>query len=315
MKTPSFTLVQLRYFAAAAELGSMTAASRQLLVSQSAISTAVAQLERELGVQLLLRSRSRGLALTSAGRDFYAELRGFLAHCQELADSATDAGQELAGDLVVGCFETLAPFWLPDLVASYTQRHPAVRITAREGEHATLKRMLREGECEAALMYAYDLEDDLETVTIASAAPYVVLGVAHPLARKTSIRLADLASEPVVMLDLPHTADYFRALFETVGVQPQVRHRTRGYETVRAMVAAGQGFAILNQRPLHDQTYRGGSVVCLTLDDDLPPLDVVAVRVRAARPTRKVHAFIRTCLTVAGRNADSAEDPAPMSVE
>ncbi|MFC7503390.1 LysR family transcriptional regulator, partial [Nocardioides sp. GCM10030258] len=54
MAEVGFTLTQLRYFAAAAELGSMTAASRQLMVSQSAISTAVAQLEKELGVQLLL---------------------------------------------------------------------------------------------------------------------------------------------------------------------------------------------------------------------------------------------------------------------
>ncbi|MFD0476433.1 LysR family transcriptional regulator [Nonomuraea thailandensis] len=64
MKAPSFTLVQLRYFAAAAELGSMTAAARELVVSQSAVSTAVAQLEKELGVQLLLRHHARGLALT-----------------------------------------------------------------------------------------------------------------------------------------------------------------------------------------------------------------------------------------------------------
>jgi DNA-binding transcriptional LysR family regulator len=89
---PSFTLVQLRYFAAAAEHGSMTKASRELMVSQSAISTAVAQLEKELGVQLLLRHHARGLALTEAGRNFYQELLGFLEHSGELAESARRAG-------------------------------------------------------------------------------------------------------------------------------------------------------------------------------------------------------------------------------
>jgi DNA-binding transcriptional LysR family regulator len=103
---PSFTLVQLRYFAAAAEHGRMTKASRELMVSQSAISTAVAQLEKELGVQLLLRHHARGLALTEAGRNFYQELLGFLEHSGELAESARRAGATVVGDLTVGCSTT-----------------------------------------------------------------------------------------------------------------------------------------------------------------------------------------------------------------
>ena len=68
---PPFTLVQLRYFAAAVECGSMTAASRELMVSQSAVSTAIAQLEKALGVTLVLRHHAHGLALTGAGRAFH----------------------------------------------------------------------------------------------------------------------------------------------------------------------------------------------------------------------------------------------------
>ncbi|MEV1201273.1 helix-turn-helix domain-containing protein [Microbispora rosea] len=63
MADVNFTLVQLRYFVTAAELGSMTAASRELMVAQSAISAAIAQVERELGVQLLIRHHARGLSL------------------------------------------------------------------------------------------------------------------------------------------------------------------------------------------------------------------------------------------------------------
>ena len=80
MKVPPFTLVQLHYFAAAVEYGSMTAAARELMVSQSAISTAIAQLEKALGVTLVLRHHAHGLALTEAGRAFHSELRAFLAH-------------------------------------------------------------------------------------------------------------------------------------------------------------------------------------------------------------------------------------------
>lgn len=301
MKQPSFTLVQLRYFAAAAEHGSMTAAARELVVSQSAVSTAVAQLEKELGVQLLLRHHARGLALTAAGREFYAELRTFLAHSQELAESATNAGKVLVGEIAVGCFDTLAPFWLPMLVTRYAAEHPNVRMRAIEGEHSVLKRALRTGECEVALMYGYDLEEDLVVTTVATAPPYVLVSPDHRLAGRPEVRLREFAEEPMVLLDLPHTATYFRSLFESVGIEPQVRHRTRGYETVRAMVAAGHGYAVLNQRPSHDQTYSGGEVVCLPIADEFPALDIVVARMKDARLTRKAEAFVKVCAGVQSR--------------
>jgi DNA-binding transcriptional LysR family regulator len=298
MKPPSFTLVQLRYFAAAAEHRSMTAAARELVVSQSAVSTAIAQLEKELGVQLLLRHHARGLDLTAAGREFYAELRGFLEHSQELAESAVDAGQALRGELRLGCFETLAPFWLPTLVSAYGERHPDVHVTVLEGEHATLKRSLHTGECEVGLMYGYDLDDDLVATTVAQAPPYVLVGARHRLARRKTVRLADLAEDPLVLLDLPHTSTYFTSLFEAAGVDPQVRHRTRGYETVRAMVAAGHGYSVLNQRPEHDRTYSGGRIVAIPIADDLPTLEVVVARMREVRLTRKAEEFVRLCVAL-----------------
>ncbi|MFW6773504.1 LysR family transcriptional regulator [Nocardioides sp. CPCC 205120] len=311
MRNPAFTFVQLRYFAAAAELGSMTAAARDLNVSQSAVSTAVAQLEKELGVQLLLRHHARGLALTPAGRAFHAELRTFLAHTQELADSATNAGQELAGGFVVGCFDTLAPFWLPRLVTAYQRRYPSVSVDALEAEHAALKQHLRSGACEVALMYAYDLDSDLEATPVASVPPYALVPAHHPLAQQREIHLRELADDPFVMLELPHTSAYFRSLFEAVGVEPRIRHRTAGYETVRSMVAAGHGYSVLNQKPTDDTTYAGTPLVTLALKDDLPPLDVVAVRIGNARPTRKATAFLEIAELVgaaltSGEQADGA---------
>jgi len=294
---PSFTLVQLRYFAAAAEHGSMTAASRALMVSQSAISTAVAQLEKELGVQLLLRHHARGLALTEAGRNFYQELRGFLLHSSELAESARRAGDAVVGDLAVGCFTTLAPFRLPSLLAAFADRFPRVRVTVVEGEHARLKRALRAAECELALMYGYDLEEDIEHVVVDTAPPYALVSSAHPLASRdpAEVELREFAGEPMVLLDLPHSSAYLESVLRGAGVEPVIRHRTAGYETVRALVAHGHGFALLNQRPSHDQTYDGARVVCLALRDPVEPLNVVLAWMRGTRLTRRAQAFSRTC--------------------
>ena len=150
MSDPGFTLVQLRYFVTAARLGSMTAASRHLMVSQSAVSTAVAQLEKEPGVQLLLRHHAKGLTLTAAGHGVLAEATRLLEQSADLAKKADESAHQLAGTLSVGCFSTLAPFELPLLLDRYHRKHPGVVLDVLEGEHAGLKARLRSAEREVA---------------------------------------------------------------------------------------------------------------------------------------------------------------------
>jgi DNA-binding transcriptional LysR family regulator len=70
-----FTLTQLRYFAVVAELENMTAAADRLLVTQSTLSTAMAQLEASLSTQLFVRLRTKGLRLTPTGRQLAQDLR------------------------------------------------------------------------------------------------------------------------------------------------------------------------------------------------------------------------------------------------
>ncbi|WP_409180229.1 LysR substrate-binding domain-containing protein [Amycolatopsis sp. VS8301801F10] len=300
MSEPSFTLVQLRYFEAAARHLSMTAASKELMVSQSAVSTAIAQLEKEMGVQFLLRHHARGLSLTTAGEEFYKRVLDFLAHGAELVETARQSGTDLVGTLTVGCFTTLAPFRLPSLLAEFEKRHPRVHVSLREGEHKALKAALRAGETELAMLYGYDLDDDIEREVVGTAAPYALVSEDHRLARRKSrkVSLRELADEPMVLLDLPHSREYLQSILSDAGVSPRVRHRTSGYETVRALVASGHGFALLNQRPPNDTTYAGASVVPLTLTDEVPSLEIVLATMRGVRLTRRAQEFRELCRTL-----------------
>lgn len=288
-----FTLVQLRYFAAAAELGSMTSAARELTVSQSAVSTAVAQLERTLGVQLLLRHHAKGLSLTSAGEAFLSELRTYLAHTEELAEIARSAGHDAVGQLTIGCFATLGPFHLPRLIGACERDYPGIRVSVVEAEHAALKQALRSGRCELALLYGYDLDEDIDTVQVGTAPAYVLVGRQHRLAGRSEVRLAELADEPMVLLDLPHSSAYLERLVTSHGVTPRVRHRTAGFETVRSMVAHGLGWSILNQRPASSATYDGQEAVALEIRDPIEPLEIVLASIRGVRLTRRAQAFVR----------------------
>jgi DNA-binding transcriptional LysR family regulator len=303
MSEPSFTLVQLRYFEAAARHLSMTAASRELMVSQSAVSTAIAQLEKELGVQFLLRHHARGLSLTTAGEAFHKRVLGFLAHGSELVEAARQAGTELVGTLTVGCFATLAPFRLPSLLAEFENRHPRVHVSLLEGEHHALKAALRSGETELALLYGYDLDDDIDRDVVGTAAPYALVADDHPFGRRKNrkVSLQDLAGEPMVLLDLPHSRDYLQSILRDAGVEPRIRHRSTGYETVRALVASGHGFALLNQRPAEETTYSGARAVPLTLSDDVPPLEIVVASMRGVRLTRRAQEFREMCRALYAR--------------
>lgn len=294
MSDANFTLVQLRYFAAAAEHGSMTAAAKELMVSQSAVSTAVAQLEKELGVQLLLRHHARGLTLTAAGQQFNLELRSYLIHTAELAEVARSAGASLTGDLHVGCFTTLGPFELPRMLATCELAHPQMRVSVLEDDHAALKRYLRAGRCELALMYGYDLDEDIDSIQVGVAPPYVLVSREHRLARRKRVALRELEGEPMVLLDLPHSSEHLEHVVESVGFRPQVRHRTAGFETVRALVGNGQGWSLLHQRPASAVAYDGSEVVMLEIKDKIEPLKIVLASIRGARLTKRARAFIRS---------------------
>lgn len=290
-----FTLVQLRYFVVAAEQGGMTAAARELVVAQSAISAAIANLERELGVQLFLRHHAKGLSLTPAGTRFLAEARDFLAHAARLAEAAQQLGTGLTGELTVGCFITLAPFYVPRLLAAFAKQHPGVRVSIMERETAALQRALLTGGCEIALLYDLDLAAEVATEPLARAEPYAVLPRGHPLADADQVSLADLADQPMILLDLPHSREYFRSLFTRAGTEPTVRFRTTSYETVRSMVAGGHGYSILNQRPRTDRTYDGGRVAAVPLSGDLPALELVLAAARGVHLTARAEAFADTC--------------------
>ncbi|MBU3864421.1 LysR family transcriptional regulator [Streptomyces sp. 4503] len=302
-----FTLLQLRYFLVAAECGSMTEASGALHIAQSAVSAAIHNLERDLRVQLFIRRRGRGLTLTPAGERLQQQAREMLARAREIEREARGDGETISGPVAVGCFVTLAPYYLPPLFSECTDRHPGIEIDVVEGETDQLVQALGAGRIDFALTYDLGLtaEMDLRSETIARAPAYVIVAADHPLARQGSVELAELSAEPLVLLDLPHSRDYFRSLVAATGTAPDVRYRTRSYETVRSLVARGLGYSVLNQRPATGQTYGGGEIAELELRDGSPPLEVKIASVKGMTQTARARAVMELLREIAPRPAGS----------
>lgn len=296
------SLTQLVYFARCAELSSMTDAAASLFVAQSAVSTSIANLERRLGTPLFVRRRAKGLVLTAAGEAFLVRTRRILADIDD-AVAAVDPGN-VNGTLPVGVFPTLAPFYLPEIAQRLAQAYPGIDAQFVELSAGELESALADRAVEVALTYDLGLGASVHRERLRQAPLYLAVGPGHPLAGRDRVRITELANEPMVLLDLPHSRDYFTGVFARHGIAPVIRHRFTSFEAVRAMVARGHGFTLLNQRPVHDLTYDGGRLVVIDLAEEAGGLDIVLASAQPATAlSRRAQAFAQQCRTVLGPHA------------
>lgn len=298
----SFTIVQLRYFAAVAATENMTEAARRLNISQSALSSAIAQLERELEAQLFLRKAQRGIVLTAGGRLLAQECRAFLDQADGLYDAVHKTAHELEGELIVGMFAPIASFRAPHILREFERRYPKVRVIFVEGDLEYLRGELLSGRCELAVLYDIGVTDEMESVTVEMISPHIVLPADHPLAIGTErvLSLGELAEEPYILLDLPRTREYYLSIFASHGITPKIRHRVTGYETVRAYVADGFGYSMLNQRLPGTWTYAGRDVAIRDLEGDHQPIGVDVAWAAGMQLTRRGIAFLEVCRSSLG---------------
>jgi DNA-binding transcriptional LysR family regulator len=301
MASPSsrVTFRQLEYALAVAEAGTMVGAAERLHVSQSAVSLAVSDLEKVLDVQLFMRRKAKGVALTSVGRTILPEIRRLVAQVDDLHSMARGLGETIEGTLLLGCFPTLTPLLMPRILSEFPRRHPSVHIELSEGPVEEMLQRLYDGRCEIALMYETSIPPEIATTVLFSFRPYLVFPAGHRFARQDGpIALADLRDEPMVMAHIPTSEDMFGAVFGSAGVQPNVRFRTSTAESVRSLVACGAGYSVMLHRPPRTATDAGPPLEVREIADSVPDVDVVLAHARSARLTRRANAFSDFCREV-----------------
>ena len=195
---PHFTLAQLQYFVATADVGSISTAAEQLHASQSALSSAIHRLERELGCELFIRHHARGVTLSASGRRLLDEARALLHGAGDFGESARSLRGSLSGVLHAGCFVTLAPFYLPPVLTRLRARHSDLRVQVHEADGAGLHDTLRSGSCEIALTYRLDLGDDMAFEHLTRLRPYALVGERHSLAGQSTTSLTQFAQSPLI---------------------------------------------------------------------------------------------------------------------
>jgi len=284
---PNYTLRQLEYLLAVAEFGSVTGAASALHVSQSSLSSGISELERAMELQLLVRHHAKGVSLTEAGERLLVQARTLLEDAQVLDQTAHDLGSAPVGSISIGMFSVIAPYFVPELIAQLADSNPDIEARIEEVDLDELNNGVLSGKYEVGFGYDFGHSSQVTLEHLIAVPAHVVVPANHKLAKSKMITLSQLRGEKLVLLDLPHSRDYFANALRTAGVEIDVAYRSSSAELVRAMVARGMGVALLNLRPAHTQSLEGKSFVILEVSDDIPPARLVALTSNPEKLTRR----------------------------
>ncbi len=243
-------LRHLRYFQAVAEELSFSQAARRLHVAQPALSRAVQELEQDLGVELLSRTR-RSVALTPAGAVLLSETRLILQRMEEATRRVqrTAAGEE--GELRLGFIGPPVQRFLGRIVKEFRRRYPRVTVVLEERTPERVWEMVARGRLAVGLtrpVLAHEASG-LHTVVLREEQLYAALPKGHPLAKHSVIRWRELANEPLIILSRREGVslhDAVLAACRKARFMPNLAHTPSLISTVLSYVEAGAGIGIIS---------------------------------------------------------------------
>jgi DNA-binding transcriptional LysR family regulator len=237
----------LRYFVAVAEELHFGRAAERVLITQPALSRQIGELERQLGVQLFVRT-SRSVRLTDAGVALLAEARRTLAQAERAVATAQRAGRGELGRVRVGLLVSACNNILPPVVARFRARYPSVSLELHALLDTEQLRQLAQGSLDVGFVRAVPADAQLVSEAILVEPLSAVLPSGHALAGAASIDLAALADEPFILwprAEAMHSYDAVIAACREAGFSPRVVLHLADATALLGMVTAGLGVAVL----------------------------------------------------------------------
>lgn len=256
-------LNELRSFVTVARHEHFTRAAEELHVGQPAVSQHVRRLERELGVDLLVRT-SRSVRLTEAGELLLRRAQRALAELEAGQDELAELRGLRRGRLTVGAMQSLAPFDLAAALAAYRVTYPEIDIRVVEDAGRRLLESVAGDRVDLAFApVEAGLPAGLEAHPLFAERLVAIVGRSSPLAARSAIDIADLRDEPFVFLQ---GGTGLRTAVEraaqAAGYRPRVGLETNELTRVVALVAEGLGVSVVSPAVAAEN---GGQVAALTL--------------------------------------------------
>ncbi|MFI0240785.1 LysR family transcriptional regulator [Streptomyces sp. NPDC016845] len=271
---------QLRHFVAVVNEGGFTAAARAELIVQSALSTSVRNLERELGAELFDRT-GRRVVLTEAGRALLPRARQLLAGATAAKEAVAQVSGLGAGRVAIGTIQTLTCVDLAAELAAFHRELPGIQVSVREAPVAELIEGLRAGELDLAFLApdARELPDGLASFGTWQEDLVLVTAPGHPLARAGRTLIKDLADEPFIDFRAGTGLETaVRRLAAHCGLERRITCDVTQIGLLVELVRAGIGVAFVPRR-----IGEAAGLPCVTIRQPEPGRAVVLAG-RAPRP-------------------------------
>ncbi|MFD9669070.1 LysR family transcriptional regulator [Rhodococcus sp. NPDC059968] len=311
----SFTLRQLELFSALPEYRTLSAAASALHISESALSHAVSELERAVVEQLCVRHKAKGLQLTPAGQFVATRARILVTDANELVSQLAAEWGVMSGPMTIGCYTGFASTMMPPVLDGFARAHPKVKIGVNIGTDDELWPALLAGLLDVAIVYDMYVPDGMNRRPVYETEVLAVLPEDHPLAGQPAIDLADLAPEPLIMLDTAPSAGNTRRVFDERGLEPNLHLQVPNLELVRVLVARGLGYRLLMRLPYYSvTTLEGRRVVMKPLNPQAGRTSVVAVWPDQMDLSRRADALVNHLAAGLGNRNAARSKPARQKV-
>lgn len=271
------SLKQLYYAVAVDKERHFKRAAEMCSVSQSALSSAIAEMEHQLGVQLFERDNKRVL-VTPIGEKILSKAREILAQVEELRQLPQQDQQPLSHPMSLGVIPTIGPYLLPQVLPKVREQYPDFQLSIVEEQSHRLVELVRKGELDAAIIALPYPVDGLDVCEFWQEDFYLVSHQAEKIAEKSEISSAELASLNVLLLKDGHCLKDHAMAACRLNIQPV--NETLGHTslyTLIQMVAGRMGTTLVPEMALSQLLTDSSELVAIHLNEPGPHRSVAMV--------------------------------------
>ncbi|MBY0493784.1 MAG: LysR family transcriptional regulator [Cyanobacteria bacterium] len=255
--TVPYSLRQLQYLVAVADLGGFRRAAAACGVAQPSMSAQIAQVEQAIAVQVFERG-ARGVRVTAAGAAVIDRARAVLLAARDFSDIARQHSDPLSGTVRIGVIPTVCPYLLPEVASALKAQLPNLHVVWSEDKTRALVDQVDAAALDGAILALDPRVEHLEHAAIGDD-PFVLAAARdHPLAKRTGPASAEvLQGETVFLLEDGHCfRDQALALCGATGAK-EAELKATGLATLVQMVGGGSGVTLLPRLAVAVENRRG----------------------------------------------------------
>jgi len=282
----------LKYFAEVARSGSIRKASEELHVATSAVSRQIRKLEDELGTPLFERF-SDGLRLTAAGKVVLRHAKETIQQYEIMKSDLGDLQGKRTGRVHIACLDSLAVQFMPDFVAGFHRRNPAVDFRIRADNFNNIFHFVAEGDCDIGITFDLARPHDIKLVHGVQMPLMAIVAKHHPLARQKSVTLQECAQFNLLLqLDNEVMSSMIAVELASLDRVGRTFVATNNQMMLKPLILSGEGVAFFTPLGLFKELTAGDVVALPIAGSRLQNMEVGIVAPRNRQLTHATEAVI-----------------------